>query len=169
MTYNQEAFEQDMEQEMEQDMEQIGGKRARKSRSTKPRAKSPSKPRAKSPSKVAKATISSLKKIKGKISKGGIDLSPFLTSLLLLGTKLSLEKKTKKSTSKPRLYKKKRGGNDNEVDTQDKMELQGGMEENTQQEEQSGGRKARKSSKKPAMPKKRSSSPKPKKMTGKKH
>ena len=216
MPYSQEAFEQEMEQEMEKEMEknmeQVGGirygVRGRRPRSSKPRAKSPSKPHAKSPSKprakshhtpdtissykhnenIAKETITSLKKIKKQMKNGGIDLSPFLASLFLLGSKLAFYKNKKNQGKKSTNGKKGRffGGekqdqqqDQQQVDAQiyDKFDNVKNKQSNSSDQnydlDQNGGRKARGIQKKPTVPKssnihkqaKRPSSPKPKKVT----
>jgi hypothetical protein len=86
-----------------------GGKRGRGAKKN-----TPSRPRSASPAKIAKKRPSPSNKSRKLGSKGGIDLTPFLTSLLLLGSRMAFDKKNPgavfsrllKSAKKGRIAKK---------------------------------------------------------------
>lgn len=67
--------------------------------------------------------------------KGGVDLTPFLTSLLLLGSKVVLDKRRNSKNRRPRRYKKRVGGNTLETTTGQVLSKFENAPETTMQEE----------------------------------
>jgi len=90
----------------------IGGRSRRYKRS-----KSPVRPSKRVP-KRSKSPVRPAKRAGKKGKKGGVDLTPFLTSLLLLGSKVVLDKKRSSSpTRRNRRFKKRVGGEAVAVET----------------------------------------------------
>ena len=88
----------------------IGGRSRRRYK----RSKSPVRPS----KHVPKRSKSPVRRVGKKGKKGGVDLTPFLTSLLLLGSKVVLDKKRSSSTARRnRRYKKRVGGEAVAVET----------------------------------------------------